>query len=930
MADFLPFIVTGLVTGTIYGLAGSGLVLTFKTSGIFNFGHGAILTAAALIFYWMRVTLEWDWKIAVFLAVIIAGPLFGLVMELVARNLSRQRTTMKIVGTVALMVMVPAICLLFYPASNNGLRVDRFLPLGNRKQYKWRILDVNVFGDQLVTAVVAIAAVAALYALFRYTRLGASMRAAVDDPDLLDLLGTSPVRVRRIAWMIGATFAALSGVLILPLVGLQPYSLIFLATYAFGAAAIGGFTSIPITFAGGLLVGVAQDIVGFQVNKQQWTTLSGLSDALPFLLLFIVLLLIPKHKLAPRSDAEARPPLQWSGPPALRAGVGVIVLALLVLVPSVVGTKLSFYTFGLCSAILMLSLGLLIKTSGQVSLCHATFAGIGALAFSRFTIEAGIPWVVALVLAGLVAVPVGAIVALPAIRLHGVYLALATFGFGILVTRLFFPQDWMFFTFAGGRKVPSPFGSTSQTTRYYVILAILVVTSLVIVVISQSRLGRMLRGMSGSPTAVSTLGLSTNVTKIIVFCISAFIAAIGGAMYGVALTNVDGSTAVFQPFYSLVLVAILALAPFREPWYAVFAGMTAVIPGYIGGDRTPQVLNLLFGIFAIMVALQGGHPSMPPRLQAVFGRSGRSGRSGRRSPIEPIVGSQTALAHRPDPGQPDPGQPGPGQPDTGQPDTGAPGLEIADLVVRFGGLRAVDGVSFTAPVGRITGLIGPNGAGKTTAFNAVSGINRNISGRLTFRGQDITRLGTAARGRLGIGRTFQRMELADSLTVADNVALGSESALAGARVVRQLFAPRAEWRTTQQATREAMTMCGVSHLAGNQAGELSTGERRLVELARCLAGRFDLLLLDEPSSGLDRDETARFGEVLRTVVEQRGCGILLVEHDMSMVMNVCSYIYVLDFGRMLFEGEPAAVAASSIVRDAYLGSEELATTTVVP
>ena len=203
-------------------------------------------------------------------------------------------------------------------------------------------------------------------------------------------------------------------------------------------------------------------------------------------------------------------------------------------------------------------------------------------------------------------------------------------------------------------------------------------------------------------------------------------------------------------------------------------------------------------------------------------------------------------------------------------------------------------------------------------------------GMLFFRGQDITRLGTAARGRLGIGRTFQRMELADSLTVADNVALGSESALAGARLVRQLFAPRAEWRTTQQATREAMTMCGVSHLAGNQAGELSTGERRLVELARCLAGRFDLLLLDEPSSGLDRDETARFGEVLRTVVEQRGCGILLVEHDMSMVMNVCSYIYVLDFGRMLFEGEPAAVAASSIVRDAYLGSEELATTTVVP
>ena len=902
MRELLPFIVTGLVTGTIYGLAGSGLVLTFKTSGIFNFGHGAILTAAAIIFYWMRITLGWDWKTAALLAVMVVGPALGLLMELVGRNLAGQRTTMKIVGTVALMVMVPAICLLFYPKSNNGLKVARFLPLGNRKRYKWRILDVNVFGDQLVTAVVALVAVAALYVLFRYTRLGASMRAAVDDPDLLDLQGTSPVRVRRIAWMIGATFAALSGVLILPLVSLQPYSLIFLATYAFGAAAIGGFTSIPITFVGGLLVGIAQDIVGFEVNKHHWTTLSGLSDALPFLLLFIVLLVIPKHRLAPRSDTEARPPLQWSGQPALRSGVGLIVLALLVLVPHVVGTKLSFFTFGLCSAILMLSLGLLVKTSGQVSLCHATFAGIGALAFSRFTVEARIPWLLALVLAGLVAVPVGAIVALPAIRLHGVYLALATFGFGILVTRLFFPQDWMFFTFAGGRKVPSPFGSTSQTTRYYVILAVLVVSSLVIVVISQSRLGRMLRGMSGSPTAVATLGLSTNVTKIIVFCISAFIAAIGGAMYGVALTNVDGGTTVFQPFYSLVLVALLALAPFREPWYAVVAAVTAVIPGYIGGDRTPQVLNLLFGLFAVMIALRGGHPAMPPGLRAVFQRFGQQPSRQPSGVVAP------ALVHR------------------SNPET--PGLEIAGLIVQFGGLRAVDNASFDAPVGRITGLIGPNGAGKTTTFNAVSGINRNVKGRVMFGGQEINRLGTAARARLGIGRTFQRMELADSLTVAENIALGSESSLAGARLVRQIFAPRSERRTTRQATNDAMAICGISHLAGSQAGELSTGERRLVELARCLAGRFDLLLLDEPSSGLDRDETARFGEVLRSVVEQRGCGILLVEHDMSLVMKVCSYIYVLDFGRMLFEGEPEAVASSRIVRDAYLGSEELETAAV--
>ncbi len=902
MRDILPFVITGLVTGTIYGLAGTGLVLTFKTSGIFNFGHGAILTGACLIFYWIRVTLAWDWKVAFVLAVVVAGPLLGLVLELVARNLSRQRTSMKIVGTIGLTVLVPALCLLAYPASTNGLQVERFVPFSNRKRYKWNVFDVNIFGDQLVTAAIAIVAVAALYLVFRFTRLGLTMRAAVDDPDLLDLEGTNPIKVRRIAWMIGATFAALSGVLILPYANLQPYTLVFLATYAFGAAALGGFTSIVITFVGGLGIGVAQDVIGYVVNDQGWATLDGLPDASPFLVLFVVLLVIPKHRLAPRADSEVRPALPWTGPIELRLGVGVVVLAVLAIVPHVVGTKLSFYTFGLCQAILMLSLGLLVKTSGQVSLCHATFAAIGATAFSQFTIGAGIPWLPALILAGLVAVPVGAIIALPAIRLHGVYLALATFGFGILVTRLFFPQSWMFFTFAGGRKVPTPFGSTDPQARYYVVLAVLVATAVLISLISASRLGRLLRGMSGSQTAISTLGLSTNVTKIIVFCISAFLASIAGVMFGMSLTVVDGSTTQFQPFTSLVLIAILALAPFREPWYAVFAGVTAVIPGYFDGARTPNVLNALFGLFAIMVALQGGHPAMSPKLQAFFGRFGRRDRESRTSEardsvIAPAARSVTSVA------------------------SNGAGLAVSDLSVRFGGLVAVNQVSLAAPLGRITGLIGPNGAGKTTTFNACSGINRDVEGRVSFHGADISSLSAPMRARLGLGRTFQRMELCDELTVFDNVALGHEGATAGARVLHQIVAAPSERRATLESTASALELCGIARLAESQAGSLSTGERRLVELARCLAGPFDLLLLDEPSSGLDRLETARFGEVLQHVVARRGCGILLVEHDMALVMNVCSYIYVLDFGRLIFEGTPAEVSVDETVRAAYLGSE---------
>jgi len=251
------------------------------------------------------------------------------------------------------------------------------------------------------------------------------------------------------------------------------------------------------------------------------------------------------------------------------------------------------------------------------------------------------------------------------------------------------------------------------------------------------------------------------------------------------------------------------------------------------------------------------------------------------------------------------------------------GLSVEGLTVRFGGVTAVKDFSVRAPVGRITGLIGPNGAGKTTTFNACTGLVRPSAGQVRLHGRDIARLSPSARGRSGLGRTFQVMELCESLSVAENVALGRESRLAGRGWITQLVASRKQRQTTRAAAASALELCGIRDLADRQTGELSTGQRRLVELARCLAGNYDVLLLDEPSSGLDREETAKFGHVLTQVVAERGVGILLVEHDMSLVMNVCDYIYVLDFGVMLFEGPPASVRSSEVVRSAYLGSDDV-------
>lgn len=249
------------------------------------------------------------------------------------------------------------------------------------------------------------------------------------------------------------------------------------------------------------------------------------------------------------------------------------------------------------------------------------------------------------------------------------------------------------------------------------------------------------------------------------------------------------------------------------------------------------------------------------------------------------------------------------------------GLSVEGLVVRFGGLTAVDGQTLTAPRGRITGLIGPNGAGKTTTFNACTGVVRPTAGRVRLFGTDITDWAPDARALKGLGRTFQRMELFDTLTVRENVRLGKEAGLAGRNPFAALRSTRAQAAQVRSLADAAMELTGISAVAGRRPADLSTGQRRLVELARCIAGEFPVMLLDEPSSGLDGNETEQFGAILRTLVSERNVGILIVEHDMSLVMSTCNYIHVLDFGKPIFEGTPSQVATSALVRAAYLGSE---------
>lgn len=901
MHEYLPYIVIGLTSGSIYGLAAVGLVLTYKTSGIFNFAYGSIAAMAALLFYFLDQECGLPWPLALVISCVVFGPGLGIVFELLARSLATASTIIKVVATIGLVLIVLSLGELLIPG--NPREIPQFLP-----NETVQLFGVYVSWSEIIIFLMATFITVALFFFLRVTRIGISMRAVVDNPDLVARFGDRPVRVRRWAWIIGNTLASISGIVLALGLNLDVLGLTLLVVQAFGAAAIGAFSNLPLTFAGGLVIGIAAALATkFTAN---YPALVGLSGGLPFIILIAALIVTPKARLA---VVAVRPIVEvhrsWQAPPRFRLGAAAIAVFVLAVLPTFAGSRLVVYSSMLVMVVLFLSLGLLVRASAQVSLCQFGFAAVGAASMAHFTSQ-GVPWLFAALLASLVVVPVGALVAIPAIRLSGVFLALATLGFGILLAQMFYSMNFLFGPTAVGIPANRPSGGIggwhfgSDNGYYYVLLCFVVFAVVVVAVIERGRLGRLLRAMADSPLALQSGGAALVTTKVLVFCVSAFLAGLAGALNASLYQYAQSSE--YSSFSSLTLFALLVIITVGEPWYALIAAfLLVVLPSFLTGlsSNINTYFQLLFGISALLYVYTVKKPLTVPRWL-------RERLAPSKVTVMADVGASTDDGATPVPS------------DADLSDHIVKGeLEVVDLTVRFGGVVAVDELTFSARAGVITGLIGPNGAGKTTTFAACSGLEKSSHGVVRFGGRDVTRLSPDRRARVGIGRTFQRVELYNSLTVEENVAMGCEAALAGARPWRQLVTRRSERRLIQRVMNEAIAETGIEQLRHIQVGLLPTGQRRLVELARALAGPFDLLLLDEPSSGLDGSESRQFGQTLRSVVSQRGIGILLVEHDMTLVREICDDVYVLDYGRLVFHGSAEDMVSSAIVRSAYLGTD---------
>jgi branched-subunit amino acid ABC-type transport system permease component len=631
VSDFLPFVLVGLTAGSVYGLAATGLVLTYKTSGIFNFAHGTIAALIAYAFYDLRERQDLPWPLALAICVLVLSPLIALVLERIARRLAEVPVAMKIVATVGLVVGLQQAIILRYGVST--IYTQPFLPTRT-----FRFLGVNVGADQLIVMAIALAGMLGLTLLFVATRSGRSMRAVVDQPDLLALTGASPTRVRRRAWYIGTAFAGLSGVLLAPTVGLDSLVLTLLIVSAFGAAAIGMFTSIPLSYVGGLVVGVlgalsTKYVAGIPL-------LGGVPPSLPFIVLFVMLVVAPGRWLIDFT-IDRKPKVAESKrlPTAAWVIGGALLVFLMVRLPDMVGARLPAFTSALAFIIIFLSLALLMRTSGQVSLAQLAFAAVGAAASARLIVEAGMPWVPAVLVGALLAVPLGALVAIPAIRRSGLYLALATFGFAVLMEQMVFPTKLMFGGIAASLGASRPGFAAGDKAYFYVVLAFVALAIGLVTAVHRSRLGRLLRAMADSPTALTTYGTSVTAIKVIVFCVAAFLAGLGGALLGPVTRSASPGN--FTSFASLLLLVILGvvLTIVRSEVGASIGAAVGliVIPSYITSARLHDYFPLLFGVFAVLHALSEAEAQAPAWLTRAVANARRRAH---RSPITARITSR--------------------------------------------------------------------------------------------------------------------------------------------------------------------------------------------------------------------------------------------------------------------------------------------------
>ena len=910
----LPVVTLGSLIGVTYGLLAVGLVLVYRSNRIINFAHGEVGAFAASIFLLISLKSGLNYYLLLPVGLLVGGAVSSTAEVVVVRRLRNAPKLMSIVATLGVGQFLVLFGLLVNSQGGNANAYPQ--PPGLPTFRVGHLTITPAYGAMLVFAP---ATVVALALFLRYTKFGVAIRCAAANPEAARMAGIPAARMSALTWGLAGGLSALTAILNGPTNFTSGTSFgPSLLLRALAAGVLARMDSIPIALAGGIGLGVVEQTLLW--NRPR----SGLVELVLFVLILLSLLL--QKQRGPRAEEKGT----WAAVQALRPvpaemqqlwivrnlgpAIAVACFALAALVPLFASNVTCTNLIAIIGfSVVGLSVGITTGLAGQLSLGQFAIAAVGAWISYEVSRRVG-HFEIAFLYAGFAGALASLVIGLPALRIRGLFLTVTTLSFALVVPAFFLQQNWVFgIGVDPGRPVVGTTVLDTGRQYYWFALPVLAVATLLSWNVRRGGFARLLIATRDNEEAARAFTVRASLVKVQGFLFAGFIAGMGGALASHALSEVSYRT--FPTTASITVVAMSVIGGISLLAGPLIGAVFVLgVPLFVPLDSAGLAATAL-GQLIIIMYMPAGLGALAERARdgvvKMLGRRAGLDVDAIYSQVAAAAGSTAAGARIRERRLPVPSV------ERLRPD-GAVLLDVQGLTKSFGGVRAVRGINFDVRVGETLGLIGPNGAGKTTTFELLGGFVKADAGRVIFDGEDVTALGPEARARMGLIRSFQDAALFPTLTVRETIRLSLEREHPTSFFGSVLGLPAGE-RAKQALTDDLLDFMGLGSYRSLQIRELSTGTRRITEVACLVAMRPTLLLLDEPAAGVAQKETEALGRLLEDLKRELELTLVIIEHDIPMIMRMSDRVVAMADGEIIAYGSPQEVRASPAVVEAYLG-----------